>query len=252
MSPTYQAQKAPFQYQGATPNAGLYEVWYVPNTPTLILTLAATYSQTHFYGVWTYGGSSPQGNFSVQVYVNNEKTFLVIPANSCPALNQIGPSGYGMYVGLLADSPAGTLSFQYTCQNQLSLATVTLGNPHIIVPSLIPAALTPQAGKEALNIESSSFSNSTAATLYLRNTGTASINLTTYYVKDNANNQYSRTSWTGPTIAPNGLGTTYVNIGASCSACTLQGTAFTFTAGNSYTVTVVTSRNSQFVFTIVR
>ncbi len=252
LSPTYQAQKAPFQYQGATPIAGLYEVWYVPNTPTLILTLAATYSQTHFYGVWTYGGSSPQGNFSGQVYVNNEKTYLVIPASSCPALNQIGPSGYGMYVVLLADSPAGTLSFQYTCQNQLSLATVTLGNPHIIVPSLIPAALTPQTGKEALNIENSSFSNSTAATLYLRNTGTTSINLTTYYVKDNANNQYSRTIWTGPTISPNGLATTYVNIGASCSACTLQGTAFTFTTGNSYTVVVVTSRKNQFTFTIVR
>ncbi len=252
LSPTYQAQKAPFQYQGATPIAGLYEVWYVPNTPTLILTLAATYSQTHFYGVWTYGGSSPQGNFSVQVYVNNEKTFLVIPASSCPALNQIGPSGYGMYVGLLADSPAGTLSFQYTCQNQLSLATVTLGNPHIMVPSLIPPAATPQTGKEALNIESSSFSNSTATTLYLRNTGTASINLTTYYVKDAAADTYSRTTWTGPSISVNNVATAVIGIGASCPSCTLSGTAFTFTSGSSYTVTVVTSRNSQFVFTITR
>ena len=113
--------------------------------------------------------------------------------------------------------------------------------------------VTPQAGKEAINIENSSFStNSTVATLYLRNTGTASISLITYYVKDTANNQYSRTTWTGPTMSPNGLSTTYVSIGASCSACTLTGTAFTFTAGNSYTVTVITSRNNQFVFTIVR
>ncbi len=112
--------------------------------------------------------------------------------------------------------------------------------------------VTPQTGKEAINIENSAFTNSTSATLYLRNTGTASISLVTYYVKDNANNQYSRTSWTGPTISPNGLATTYVNIGASCSACTNQGSPFTFVAGNSYTVLVVTSRNNQFTFTIVR
>jgi hypothetical protein len=113
--------------------------------------------------------------------------------------------------------------------------------------------VTPSAGKEAMNIENSAFSNSTAATLYLRNTGSASISLITYYVKDNNNNQYSRTTWTGPTISPNALATTYVNIGASCgSSCTNQGSAFTFVSGNSYTVIVVTSRNNQFTFTIVR
>lgn len=112
--------------------------------------------------------------------------------------------------------------------------------------------VTPTAGKEAINIENSAFTNSTSSTLYLRNTGTASISLITYYVKDSANNQYSRTTWTGPTMAPNALGTTYINIGASCASCTLQGTAFTFTAGNSYTVLVVTSRNNQFTFTVVR
>jgi hypothetical protein len=113
--------------------------------------------------------------------------------------------------------------------------------------------VTPSAGKEAMNIENSAFSNSTAATLYLRNTGSASISLITYYVKDNNNNQYSRTTWTGPTISPNALATTYVNIGASCgSSCTNQGSPFTFVSGNSYTVIVVTSRNNQFTFTIVR
>ena len=113
--------------------------------------------------------------------------------------------------------------------------------------------VTPQAGKEALNIENSSFTNSTSTTLFLRNSGSASISLITYYVKDTSNNQYSRTSWTGPTVSPNGLATTTINIGAtSCSACTLSGTAFTFVAGNSYTVLVVTSRNNQFTFNIVR
>src|SRR5207244_12680422 len=55
--------------------------------------------------------------------------------------------------------------------------------------------VTPQVGKEAMNIENSSFSNSTLATIYIRNTGTASISLVTYYVRDNNANQYSKTTW---------------------------------------------------------
>src|SRR6266849_10482596 len=115
--------------------------------------------------------------------------------------------------------------------------------------------VTPSVGKEAINIENSAFTNGTSVTLYLRNTGTASISLITYYVKDNSGNQYSRTNWpTGPSIAPNGLATTPIYIGANCPTptCTNQGSSFTFVSGNSYTVTVVTSRNNQFVFTAVR
>jgi uncharacterized membrane protein YoaK (UPF0700 family) len=116
--------------------------------------------------------------------------------------------------------------------------------------------VTPSTGKEALNMENSAFAtNSTSATIYIRNTGTASISLITYYVKDSASNQYSRTSWVGPVMAPNQLGATPINIAGSCSACTYSGTAGAFTsfvAGNSYTVVVVTSRNNQFSFTIVR
>ncbi len=114
--------------------------------------------------------------------------------------------------------------------------------------------VTPSVGKEAINIENSAFTNGTSVTLYLRNTGTASISLITYYVKDNSGNQYSRTTWTGPSIAPNALATTPIYIGANCPTptCTNQGSPFTFVSGNSYTVTVVTSRNNQFVFTAVR
>jgi hypothetical protein len=113
--------------------------------------------------------------------------------------------------------------------------------------------VTPTVGKEAINIENSAFTNGTSVSLYLRNTGTASISLITYYVKDNSGNQYSRTAWVGPSIAPNALATTSIYIGATnCPACTNQGSPFTFVAGNSYTVTVITSRNNQFQFTVVR
>jgi len=114
--------------------------------------------------------------------------------------------------------------------------------------------VTPQVGKEAMNIENSAFTNSTWATIYLRNTGTASISLVTYYVKDNANNQYSKTSWSTYTgIAPNALATVNIDINAPTHCgCTAASNAFQFVSGNSYTVIVVTSRNSQFTFTIVR
>ncbi|HYY92173.1 MAG TPA: hypothetical protein VE955_09305 [Candidatus Dormibacteraeota bacterium] len=113
--------------------------------------------------------------------------------------------------------------------------------------------VTPQTGKEALNLEQAGFNSSTNATLSIRDSGSAAITLVTYYVKDSAGDQYARTSWTGPTMQPNGLGTAIVTIGATCgSSCTLTGTAFTFTSGNSYTVLVVTSRNNQFTFTITR
>ena len=114
--------------------------------------------------------------------------------------------------------------------------------------------VTPTVGKEALNIENSAFaSNNTQATLYLRNTGSASISLATYYVKDSTNNQWSKTAWTGPSIAPNALGTVVINIGTGC--CTYSGTANafnTFATGNSYTVLAITSRNNQFSFTVTR
>lgn len=114
--------------------------------------------------------------------------------------------------------------------------------------------VTPTVGKEALNSENYAFTNSTAATLYIRNTGSATVSFASYYVKDSAGNQYSRTTWANAPAgaAPNILTTAYINIGASCVPCTNQGSAFTYTAGNSYTVTIITTRNNQFTFTIIR
>ncbi len=115
--------------------------------------------------------------------------------------------------------------------------------------------VTPQTGKEAINLEQSTFTNSTSATLYLRNAGTASISFSSYYVKDSAGNQYSRTAWgaSAPAaVSPNGLATAFININTSCGSCTNQGSAFSYVAGNSYTVIVVTARNNQFTFTVVR
>ena len=48
--------------------------------------------------------------------------------------------------------------------------------------------VTPTVGKEALNAENYAFSNSTSATLYIRNSGSASVSFASYYVKDSAGN----------------------------------------------------------------
>jgi hypothetical protein len=106
--------------------------------------------------------------------------------------------------------------------------------------------------QEKLNIDSSAFANSTSLVLYVRNTGTVTLTLTTYYVKDSNGDQYAMLSWSGPTINPNGVVAATITIGSNCSGCTLSGSAFTFTAGYSYTVTLVTTRNNQFVNSFTR
>jgi uncharacterized membrane protein len=109
-------------------------------------------------------------------------------------------------------------------------------------------------GTESLGLDSYSFSsNNTVVTLNIRNRGTTSVTLATYYVKDASGDQYANVAWPGPTIAPGSVAAVNVKINVSCgSSCTLTGTAFTFTAGNSYTILFVTSRNNQFWFTVVR
>jgi flagellin-like protein len=111
--------------------------------------------------------------------------------------------------------------------------------------------------KESLNLDSSAFGNATSVTLYLRNSGSAAVSFQTYYVKDSTGNTYTQSSsaWVGnpAAIAPNTAAATAIYIGANCSpACTQSGSPFTFTSGYSYTVTVVTSRNNQFSYTVTR
>ncbi len=114
--------------------------------------------------------------------------------------------------------------------------------------------VTPQTGKEALNMDTYSFPNSTDVTVNIRNSGTASVTLQTYYVKDNNGNAWTNSpaGWASISIVPNAVSVTGMNI-ASPATCSPTPCAFTtFVAGNSYTVVVVTTRNNQFTFTVVR
>ncbi len=112
----------------------------------------------------------------------------------------------------------------------------------------------PKTSAEALNLEYPSFSaNNNQVTLYLRNTGGATVTLTSYYVKDNYGNQYSQASWNPVyTFTPTTLAQANVTISSACVGCSNIGARFTFQTGNAYTVNLVSSRGGQFSFTIVR
>ena len=119
--------------------------------------------------------------------------------------------------------------------------------------AILPA---PPTGREILTIENQGFDTSNMKlTLYLRNTGSTPTTLASYYVQDQNGNQYARTSWTVPAASPasivNGTGV-FLPINTACSSCTHTGSGFTFQAGNSYTITLITQRNNQFSFTIIR
>jgi FlaG/FlaF family flagellin (archaellin) len=115
--------------------------------------------------------------------------------------------------------------------------------------------------KESMNFESFAYNPTNLnVTLSVRNTGSVAIAFSSYYVKDSAGNQYARLNW--PTdaagmypasVSPNGLVSVNIAISTRCStSCTASGTAFTFSSGLSYTVTLVTTRNNQFVWTGTR
>jgi flagellin-like protein len=110
--------------------------------------------------------------------------------------------------------------------------------------------------KESLNYDSFNY-QSTNVTIFIRNSGSAAVTLQTYYVKDNSGNQYtSPSTFSGGPIAPNAVNATVIKISTQCSTCAYSNGApasgFTFVGGNSYTITVVTSRNNQFTWSLTR
>jgi archaeal type IV pilus assembly protein PilA len=113
----------------------------------------------------------------------------------------------------------------------------------------------PNLQKELLSLEFSNFGPQNPTynvTLYLRNTGSVPVTLVAYYVKNsNSTSQYARSAWTGASITPTSLGQAQILIAGSCN-CTNIGGAFTFTTGSSYTITMLSSRGTQFSFSVVR
>lgn len=126
------------------------------------------------------------------------------------------------------------------------------------------------------------FPTASNTTLYIRNSGTLSVTLTSFYITDSSNDIWQDVSWTtaggaqlGPTIAPNAVATLTIGIptsGTNCWTTTVGGSTGsttcsnvagtggtgagtfnggTFTSGQ-YTVKVITQRNNPFTFTITK
>jgi hypothetical protein len=136
-------------------------------------------------------------------------------------------------------------AFVFTQGNTYTITLFTRYNSQFIVTFTIPTV-----SRESLNLETFAFNSSTSVVLYIRNTGTTTVQLASYYVKDSSGNQYALVSYPGPTIPINQVAQVTVRIGSSCPSCTLTGTSFTFTSGNTYTIVFVTARNNQFTFTV--
>jgi hypothetical protein len=95
--------------------------------------------------------------------------------------------------------------------------------------------------KETLVMQSYRINTPTNLTLNISNVGASPKALIAYYVKDSTSAQYANSGWSGPTIPP--------AIAISVNIL-IDGRAFTFRTGMSYTVTMVTSTYDQFTFTI--
>src|SRR6201981_281072 len=116
------------------------------------------------------------------------------------------------------------------------------------------------------------FPSNNNVTLYIRNSGTLGVTLTSFYVYDSSNDIWQAISWTGPAISPNPVvsvtlsvpttqgGTTcYASIAGAAYAsttCSYVAGSGTFQSGffqpGSYTVKVITSRNNPFTFTVTK
>jgi hypothetical protein len=101
--------------------------------------------------------------------------------------------------------------------------------------------VTPCPGRELLGVETSQVNSPTNVTLNIRNIGEVPLSLKTYNVKDGNGNQYTKMNWTSPFVNPNQLATITIVI---------DGTAFTFRSGNIYTITVISTRNNQFTYSL--
>ena len=118
----------------------------------------------------------------------------------------------------------------------------------------------PNNNKEGpLTTDSIAFAGTNNVTLYIRNGGSLSVTLTSFYITDSSGDTWQALSWSGPSINPNQVQATTLNIptttsGTSCltstgsTVCSYvagSGMFTSFTSG-AYTIKVITSRNNPF------
>ncbi len=227
---------------------------------------------------------------SVQVVSNQDFTITSSPSS---IVNTFGSSntttitvtslnGYTGTVSLTVTAPFGyitvmgsenplILSAGGTASSALNITTSLSTNPgtynitvtgtagsrtHSTVISLtVIDPIVPPPIIESLKLTGYQFINGTSLSLVLQNTGTTSVTIQSYVVRDSSGNTWSLSNFAGPVMTPNGFGTPIILIGANCPGCVyggIPGLFFQFTIGQSYTVILTTTRNTQFSFTVTR
>ena len=112
--------------------------------------------------------------------------------------------------------------------------------------------------KETIQYDSFTYASTTNLTIFVRNSGSVQVALQTYYVKDANGNQYTMSPWSPqPSVTPNAVTAVNILVAGACPAgCTYSNGApsggFTFVSGNSYTITVITTRNNQFTWSFTK
>ena len=99
----------------------------------------------------------------------------------------------------------------------------------------------PSMTQETVIMLSYRVNSPTNLTLTLENTGPERVYLSAYKVAGPNGVYFANTSWTGPSIGPNQDSTANILI---------DGKAFTFQSSQTYTITITTSRNTQFPFQV--
>jgi FlaG/FlaF family flagellin (archaellin) len=132
--------------------------------------------------------------------------------------------------------------------------------------------VTPNAGKETLVNDAGTYAFNCPGTgacmnvtVNIRNSGSASVTLGSYYISDSSGNQWAvTTGWTNaPTLTPGQVAITKFYIGTTCTStttgygsnCQYTGTSGSFpgfVSGYAYTVKVVTVKGTPFSFPITR
>lgn len=238
------------------------------------------------HGKTTYASSE----LSAQVVSNQDFTITSSPSSitnifgssNTTTITVTSMNGYTGTVGLTFTAPFGyitltgsqnplILSSGGTAVSTLDITTslsTTLGTYNItvtgtsgsrahstIISLTVVDPIAPPPAVESVKLTGYQFINGTSLSLTLQNAGNTTVTIQSYVVRDSSGNTWSLSNFAGPVIVPNGFATTIILIGANCPGCVyggIPGLFFQFSVGQSYTVTLTTTRNSDFPFTVTR
>jgi hypothetical protein len=252
----------------------------VGNYNIVVIGIATSHGRTNY----------ASADIAVQVVSNQDFTIKSSPSNivnifglsNTTTITVTSLNGYTGTVGLTFTAPFGYITVTGTQNPMILLSGGTASSTLNITTSLITKLgtynvtvtgtsasrthstvisltvvdpIVPPPVTEFLRLSAYQFINGTTLSLVLQNTGNTSVTLQSYVIRDSSGDTWSLANFAGPVMIPNGFGTAIILIGANCPGCVyggITGLFSQFIIGQSYTVTVTTTRSNQFPFTVTR